>query len=356
MELSVRAEALLKALIERYIADGQPVGSRTLAMQTGLDLSPATIRNVLADLEDQGLICSLHTSSGRVPTDLGYRLFVDTLLKVRPLGAREVQRMEHTFGPEQDRKHLVETASDLLSRLTRFAGVVVVPRCEQVSFRQIEFLGLSGNRVLVILVTDDGQVHNRLIQAERPYSPAELTQAANYFNQTFAAQPLVRVRQRLLQGLQQDGEAMQEALRTAVDMARQIFSQPEEETGLVVSGESNLLEIPDLGNIDKLRRLFAAFNAKRDLLQLLEHALRADGVKVYIGRESGFQPLEECSIVTASYRVDGDTVGTLGVVGPMRMPYEKVISVVDVTARLLSGALSAEGRSGSSEARGEPRA
>ncbi len=355
MELSLRAEALLKALIERYITDGQPVGSRTLAMQTGLELSPATIRNVLADLEDQGLICSPHTSSGRVPTDLGYRLFVDTLLKVRPLGPRELLRMEHEFGSEQDPKHLVEAASDLMSRLTRFAGVVVVPRCEQVSFRQIEFLALSGNRVLVILVTQDGQVHNRLIQAEGLFSPAELTQASNYFNQTFAGQPLGKVRYALLHGLQQDGEAMQEALRAAVDMARQVFSGPHGDPALVVSGESNLFDIPDLGNIDKLRRLFTAFNAKRDLLQLLEHALRAEGVKVYIGRESGFQPLEECSIVSASYQVDGEVVGTLGVVGPMRMPYDKVIAVVDVTARLLGIALSAEGRT-AAEAHGPPRA
>jgi heat-inducible transcriptional repressor len=345
MELSQRAEILLKALIERYIADGQPVGSRTLAMQAGLELSPATVRSVMSDLEDLGLISSLHTSSGRVPTDLGYRLFVDTLLKVRPLDVGEVQRLESSLsGEAPDPQHLVESASSLLSQLTRFAGVVMAPRCEQVFFRQIEFLALAANRVLVILVMQDGQVHNRIIQTQRAYTPAELTEASNYFNQTYAGVALAKVRHALLHGLQQDGEAMQQALRTALEVARQAFVADRPESELVVSGESNLLEFPELGDIETLRRLFTAFNAKRDLLHLLDQSLHAEGVKVFIGRESGYRALEECSVVAASYQRDGEVVGTLGVIGPMRMPYDQVISVVDITARLLGGALSAEGR------------
>ncbi len=354
MELSTRAEVLLKALIERYISDGQPVGSRTLAMQAGLELSPATVRNIMADLEDLGLICSLHTSSGRMPTDLGYRVFVDTLLKVRPVAVTELYRLEHELTGEQDPQQLVEVASGLLSQVTRYTGLVMVPKCEQVCFRQIEFLNLSANRVLVILVTQDGRVHNRILHTQRPYSPAELTEASNYFNRTYAAMPLATVRHELLHGMQQDGEDMQQALRTAVEMAQQVFcDRQEKDSELVVSGESNLLNIPELGDIDKLRRLFSAFNAKRDLLQLLDQSLRAEGVKIYIGRESGYQALEECSVVAASYQVDGEVVGTLGVIGPMRMPYEQVIAVVDITARLLGGALSAEGRGPPPDARGQ---
>lgn len=343
MSLNPRAEFLLKTLIERYIMDGQPVGSRTLSRQAGLDLSPATIRNVMADLEELGLIQAPHTSAGRIPTALGYRVFVDTLLKVRQLTDSDVRRMQGEFSSEHNPQQLLESASSLLSQITRLAGIVMVPRQEQTALRQIEFLSLSVNRVLVILVTQDGRVHNRVINTNRHYSPAELVEAANYFNQTYAARSLSEVKHALLSEMQKDSEAMQQAMATAMHMARSLFIDQEDTgAGLVVSGESYLMEFPELGNIDKLRKLFDAFSTKRDLLHLLDQSIHATGMQIFIGGESGYQALEECSVVTAPYRMDGQIVGTLGVIGPTRMAYEHVIPIVDMTARLLGGALSNE--------------
>jgi heat-inducible transcriptional repressor len=347
MALNQRAETLLKALIERYIADGQPVGSRTLSKYEGLQLSPATIRNVMADLEEMGLIRSPHTSAGRIPTAQGYRVFVDTLLKVSPLDEASLRRMQGEFVSDLNPQHLMESASALLSQVTRLAGIVTVPRQEQAALRQIEFLALSVNRILVILVTQDGRVHNRVIHTDRTYSPAELQEASNFFNQTYSGRFLSEVKQVLLRDMQSDSDAMQRAMTTAMAMARSMFS-PGDETGgdeavdLVVRGESNLLDIPDLGNIEKLRKLFEAFSTKRDLLHLLDHSMRVDGMQIFIGGESGYQALEECSVVTAPYRVNGQIVGTLGVIGPTRMAYERIIPIVDMTARLLGGALSNE--------------
>jgi len=343
--LSSRSEAFLKALIERYISDGQPVGSRTLAKQTSLELSPATVRNVMADLEELGLISSPHTSAGRVPTARGYRVFVDSLIKVRPLDAKELRRLEGELGGDQDPQQLVETASALLSQVTRLAGLVTVPRTEQAVFRQIEFLTLSANRILVILITQDGRVYNRIIQAERAYAASELVEASNYFNQTFAGMPLADVKHRLLAEMQRDGEAVQTAVRIAMEMARGIFThEPSEGAELVVKGEANLLNIPELGDVHKLRKLLDAFSTKHDLLLLLDRCMRVNGVQIFIGQESGYLALEECSVVTAPYQVDGHVVGTLGVIGPTRMAYDQVIAIVDVTAKLLGGALSADGR------------
>ena len=343
MALNPRAEALLKALIERYISDGQPVGSRTLAKDLNNELSPATIRNVMADLEELGLIVSPHTSAGRVPTALGYRVFVDTLLKLRPLDANEVRRMEGELAVAPGQQQLVESASSLLSQITRLAGIVMLPRQEQTAVRQIEFLQLSANRVLAILVTQEGRVHNRVIVTDRPYAPAELVEAANFFNDSYAGRYLHEVKQVLLAGMQQDSEAMQRAMRTAMTMARHLFSEDDHPgADIVVSGESNLLDVPELGDVRKLRRLFDTFNTKRDLLHLLDQCLRSNGVQIFIGGESGYSALEECSVVAAPYQVDGRIVGMLGVVGPTRMPYEHVIPIVDLTARLLGGALSGE--------------
>lgn len=343
MTLNPRAETLLKALIERYIGDGQPVGSRTLAKELGNELSPATIRNAMADLEEMGLIRAPHTSAGRIPTALGYRVFVDTLLKIRPLDANEVRRLEGGLSAAPDSNQLMESASSLLSQITHMAGIVMIPRQEQTAVRQIEFLQLSTNRVLAILVTRDGQVHNRIIATDRQYSPAELVEAANFFNEAYTGRPLTEVKQALLAAMQRDTDVMQRAMRNAMAMAHQMFTDSgEDQPGLVVSGESNLLEMPELGDVHKLRRLFDTFNTKRDLLHLLDQCLRGNGVQIFIGEESGYQALEECSVVAAPYQVDGRIVGMLGVVGPTRMPYEHVISIVDVTARLLGGALSAE--------------
>lgn len=346
ISLNARAELLLKSLIERYIADGEPVGSRTLARQTGIDISPATVRNVMVDLEEMGLVRSPHTSAGRVPTELGYRVFVDTLLKIRPLDAREVRKLEGELNAEQHPQQLIENASHLLSEISKLAGVILLPRRdESVAFRHIDFLSLAGQRILVILVTHDGHVDNRVISAERQYSAAELTEAANYFNESYAGMPVSRVKQLLLSEMQQARDDMQRIMELAVDMARKAFAAETDKEGddnLVVSGESNLVGIPGLSDVHKLRKLFDAFNAKRDLLHLLDRSMRVSGVKVFIGSESGYQALAECSLVTAPYSVDQQVVGTLGVIGPTRMPYEHVISIVDLTARLLGAALSVQ--------------
>ncbi|OGI45713.1 MAG: heat-inducible transcriptional repressor HrcA [Candidatus Muproteobacteria bacterium RBG_16_65_34] len=342
MPLSVRAEQLLKTLVERYIADGQPVGSRTLARACGMDLSPATIRNIMADLEEMGLVVSPHTSAGRMPTQRGYRVFVDTLLKVQPLASGEVRKLREELCSTQDPQGLIECASQLLSEVSRLTGIVMLPRRdEQGTFRQIEFIVLSGRRILVITVTEDGQVHNRIITTERDYTAAELTEAANYFNETYSGIGLSEVKRVLLREMQQASDDMQRIMRLAVTMARQAFGPDREGgDGFVVRGESNLMDIPDLGDIRTLRPLFDAFNTKRDLLHLLERSLRTSGVKIFIGAESGYEVLKEYSVVTAPYSIDGHLVGTLGVIGPTRMSYEHVIPIVDITARLLSSALS----------------
>jgi heat-inducible transcriptional repressor len=345
-DLGARAEFLLKALVERYIAEGQPVGSRTLAKEAGLELSPATIRNVLADLEEMGLVRSPHTSAGRVPTERGYRIFVDTLLTVRPLQSAQIRRFEHGLGHEDNPKQLLENASHLLSEVTQLAGLITLRRRNQsVALRQLDFVGLSAERVLVILVTQDGEVQNRVIHTERQYSPTELVQAANYFNETFSGLPLADVKRALLTEMQRTSEEMQRMMQLALDMARRVLLDEKQDIDdLMVSGESKLMDFPELGDIQKLRRLFDAFTKKRDLLHLLDRSLRAGGVKLFIGSESGYEALEGCSLVTAPYTQDGRVVGTLGVIGPTRMPYEQVIPFVDVTAKLLSGALSSLGR------------
>jgi heat-inducible transcriptional repressor len=343
MSLTPRAEILLKTLIERYIADGQPVGSRALAKQAGLDLSPATIRNVMADLEELGLIRAPHTSAGRVPTQQGYRLFVDSMLKMQPLKSEQMRKLQDEVASGHDPQQLMGSVSNLLSQVTKFAGVVLVPRRQQVAFRQLEFLALSPSRVLVILITHDGRVHNRMINTDKCYTPSELVEAGNYFNETHAGRLLSDVKRTLVSEIQRDSEDMQRMMRAAVEMAHRVMvDERDEGAELVVRGESNLLEVPELGDIAKLRKLFDAFNTKHDLLHLLDQSMRAGGMQIFIGSESGYQALEECSVITAPYQVDGEIVGMLGVVGPTRMPYERVIPIVDITARLLSGALSAD--------------
>jgi heat-inducible transcriptional repressor len=341
--LSDRAEVLLRTLVESYIDEGLPQGSRTLARRSGLDLSPATIRGILADLEDLGLVVSPHTSAGRVPTQAGYRVFVDSLVTVRPPELSAVRAMEGEFHAGEDPQAIAETASGLLSQVTSLASVVMLPRREaDTAIQQIEFIRLSGQRVLVILVTDDGQVRNRVIRAEREYSPAELVEAANWFNHFYAGKSLHQVKERLLNEIEQDSQTVQRIMRLATEMTRQVLAEDEEDDDVVVRGETNLLEIPELGDLGKLRRLFDAFATKRDLLHLLDRSLRAGRINIFIGSESGYQALEECSVVTAPYRHAGRVVGTLGVVGPTRMPYHQVIPIVDITARLVSGALSGQ--------------
>ena len=346
--LTPRAELLLKTLIERYIAEGQPVGSRTLARHLGLEISPATVRNVMVDLEDLGLVRSPHTSAGRVPTPLGYRLFVDTMLKVRPLDEGSVRKLEGELNADQDPQQLIENASHLLSEISKLAGIVLLPRRdEQVAFRHIDFISLSGRRILVILVTQDGHVHNRVITGEREYSASELTQAANYFNASYAGMLLSDVKRALLTEMQQAGADLQRIMGLAMEMARKAFAEDkdrDEGDELVVSGESNLVGIPELGDVQKLRKLFDAFNTKRDLLGLLDQSMQVQGIQIFIGAESGYEALQDCSVVTAPYTIDRQIVGILGVIGPTRMSYERVVPVVDLTARLLSAAFNISGQ------------
>lgn len=339
--LDQRAQTLLKTLIERYIADGQPVGSRTLSRFSGLDLSPATIRNVMSDLEAMGFVASPHTSAGRIPTPRAYRLFVDTMLTVSPLEeavhrlASQVQTRLQPAGPQQ----LVASAAQVLSNLSQFAGVVLTPRRSQI-FRQLEFMRLSDKRVLLIIVTPDGDVQNRIILTDKDYSPSQLVEAANYLNAQFAGHSFDDVRAHLRGELDELRSDMSTLMQAAVEAGSDAMADNPLES-VLISGERNLLGIEDLSsNMDRLRKLFDVFESKTSLLQLLDISSRAQGVQIFIGGESTLVPIEEMSVVTAPYEVDGEVVGTLGVIGPTRMAYERVIPIVDITAKLLSNALS----------------
>jgi len=334
--LSERAQMLLKTLVERYIADGQPVGSRALSKYSGLDLSPASIRNVMADLEEMGFIASPHTSAGRIPTARGYRVFVDTLLTVKPLASIEINQLEGQLHADSTQK-LVASASQLLSDLTHFAGMVMTPR-RSAGFRHIEFLKLSDTRILLILITPEGDVQNRILAGEKSYSPSELTEAANILNQNYAGLTFEEIRRRVREELKQLTADMTRLMSAALDAGSQAVSESSEE--VVISGESNLLDSQDLSsNMANLRKLFDLFDRKTGLLQLLDISNRAHGVQIFIGGESGVAPLDECSVITAPYEVDGQVVGTVGVIGPTRMAYERVIPIVDITAKLLSSML-----------------
>jgi heat-inducible transcriptional repressor len=341
-DLGERARELLRTLVESYIRDGQPVGSRTLSRESGLTLSAATVRNVMADLEDLGFVASPHTSAGRVPTDKGYRFFVDTLLRRRQPEASEVLELQRQLGPmAHDTKALVARASQVLSSVTRMAGVVTVPRQAHPALTQIEFVGLSDNRVLAILVVNGREVQNRVLQLDRYFSPDELRRAANFLNEQFAGRELDEVRARLLRQLQETREQMNQLMLDAICLAQRVFDgEPQAAAADVFfAGETNLMGFAELSNVDKLRRLFEAFNEKRDILHLLDQSLRADGVQIFIGQESGYNVLDDCSVVAAPYSLDQEVVGVIGVIGPTRMAYERVIPIVDITARLLGSAL-----------------
>lgn len=329
-----RANALLKALIERYIADGQPVGSRTLSKM--FELSPATIRNVMADLEDLGLIHSPHTSAGRVPTPQGYRLFVDRMLAAQEFDVLPVHQIRELL-PAAEPGRVVLAAATLLSNLSQFAGVVLAPKRAQV-FRQVEFIRLSDKRVLLIIVTPHGDVQNRILFVQRDYRDQELTEAANFFNHNFAGMSFSEVRAKLTKELSSLQKDISSLMQAAVDAGT---ADPATDEAVVISGESKLLDISDIASdMGRLRGMFTLFEKKTDLLQLLDVSSRAQGVQIYIGGDSKLVPLDDVSVVTAPYGVDGKVVGTLGVIGPSRMAYERVIPIVDITARLLSNALS----------------
>lgn len=338
--LDDRSRTLLKTLIERYIAEGTPVGSRALSKFSGLELSPATIRNVMADLEEAGFVTSPHTSAGRVPTPLGYRLFVDNLLTVRPLGQRQIEEMGESLHPSRPQQ-LIGNASQLLSQLTHFAGIVATPRRNSPKIRQIEFLNLSEKRILLILITTDGTVQNRILFTEHPYTPSELVSAANYLNQNFAGLDFEQIRTRVRDELKQLHQDMQALMTAALDASDEFLSETPQPC--VISGERNLLDVEDLSsNMKQLRQLFDLFEHHSSLMGLLDHSHRAEGIQIFIGGESGLAPLDECSVITAPYEVDGQIVGSLGVIGPTRMAYERVIPIVDITAKLLSSALSSQ--------------
>ncbi len=338
-ELNDRAQLLLKNLVERYISDGQPVGSRTLSRDEQVALSPATVRNVMADLEDLGLIHAPHTSAGRVPTIKGYRLFVDNLLTVKPLNRGTVSTIQKQIGASVDPDKLLATASRQLSDFTSMAGVVMLPKREVAALRQVEFLPLSSRRVLVILVLNEREVQNRIIHTSRDYSPAELQQIANYLTQLCAGQDLRQARERLLREMGEARDNMNQMMADAIEMASQAFTTEGSGQDYLIEGQTNLMSYADMGNIDRLRKLFDAFNQKRDILQLLDQSLHAEGVQIFIGEESGYEVLGDCSVVSAPYKVDDEVIGVLGVIGPTRMAYDRVIPIVDMTAKLLGSSL-----------------
>ena len=336
--LDARARQLLRTLIARYIAEGQPIGSRTLAKASGLDVSPATIRNIMSDLEECGLVAAPHTSAGRVPTSQGYRVFVDSLIEMQPLGEPEVEQLRRELPTDASTPDLLGSATSLLSELTRFVGVVSVPNRQEFPFRHIDFLNLDGNRVLVILVFTDGQVQNRVIATQRAYGASELEQIANYLNVHFSGMRIDDIRQRLLREMQDEGARLNSLLSAAVEVAQAAF-QSSTDSDMLVSGQTNLMGTQDGSDVDRLRELFEAFQRKRDLLQLLERCSHAEGVRLFIGDESGFAALDTYSLVTAPYGVGGRVLGVLGVIGPTRMAYGRVIPVVQATARIISNAL-----------------
>ncbi len=338
-ELSDRARHFLKVLIERYIRDGQPVGSRTLARDARLDLSPATVRNVMADLEEMGLVRSPHTSAGRVPTVKGYRLFVDSLISLQPMDDKEIERLRGELAGADLPQDLVESASRLLAGITHMAGVVMMPRQERVVIRELQFVPLSERRLLAILVTSQGEVLNRVVETERAFERPELERASRFINEHYAGLDLETIQKRLVDELEAHRRDLDRLMAEALTVANRALQVEEGEDDFVVTGQTNLMDFDELARLDRIKELFEAFAEKQQILHLLERCVRGRGVQLYIGEESGYGPLEPCSLVTAPYKVDDQVVGVLGVIGPTRMAYDRVIPLVDVTARLLGAAL-----------------
>ncbi|MFZ5756870.1 MAG: heat-inducible transcriptional repressor HrcA [Pseudomonadota bacterium] len=338
--LNERAQRLLKTLVECYIREGQPVGSKTLVEKAALPVSPATVRNIMAELEERGFVASPHTSAGRIPTEQGYRVFVDNLVTFSPLEQRQLAQITGELSADKTAPELVEAASRLLSDFSRMTGVVAVPKRRIGVLRQVEFLPLAGNRVLVILVLNQREVQNQIIHTDREYSESDLRQAANFVNQHFAGLDIDAMRQRMLELMRADKEHMDLLMQQALDMAGRALDAQDRQPDVKLAGESNL--IAGLGaetGIDRIRDLFDAFQRKRDILDLMDRCSAASGVKIFIGSESGYEAFADCSIITAPYGRGGDALGVLAVVGPTRMAYERVVPLVDITARLLGAAL-----------------
>ena len=338
--LDPRARSLLRTLIAQHIRDGEPVGSRTLAKHSGLDVSPATIRNIMADLEEIGLLSAPHTSAGRVPTAQGYRVFVDSLLQMQPLKEAEIARLRSQMPVGAGTQALLSNASELLSAMSQFVGVVTVPQRAQFAFRMIDFVPLEGNRILVILVFTDNEVQNRIISTRRAYSSSELEQTANYLNANFAGRPLAEIRTTLVRELRDTRSEMERVLSAAVEISEQALDTVGED--MLLSGQTRLMGLHGMSDMDRLRELFEAFSRKREILALLERCTKAPGVRVFIGEESGLAPLDACTVITAPYTSHGRILGVLGVIGPTRMAYDRVIPIVQATADLLGKALNTE--------------
>lgn len=341
-QLAPRARHLLRTLIARYIQDGEPVGSQTLARVAGLEVSPATIRNILGDLEDLGLLASPHTSAGRVPTAHGYRVFVDSLLQMQPPGEGELARLRQELAGGGSTQALLGSASELLSAMSHFVGVVSAPRREQFAFRQIDFVALDGRRVLAILVFADNEVQNRVIETRQEFAPGQLEQVANYLNAHFAGLPMAEIRTRLLLELRDARCELEQLLAHSIELAEQALQPAADD--MLVAGQTRLMGVQDLSDLERLRELFELFSSKREILQLLERTIQAPGVRIFIGEETGMMPLQGVSLVTAPYTANGQVLGVLGVIGPKRMAYDRVIPLVQATADVLGAAFSPAGR------------
>jgi len=335
-----RAQYLLKLLIQKYISEGIPIGSRTLSKDSNLDLSPATIRHVMSDLETMGLISSPHTSSGRIPTSLGYRMFVDTLVRYKEPEEFDIEGIQSELIKKSDNTNqLVSKVSGILSRITSLAGVVSVPKNRQVTLRQIEFLPLSDNRILAILILNNSEVQNRIINTKDSYSIEDLQRAANYINDNYASTELNKIKEFLIHDLEKTRETMNRAMIDIISVAQSAMEGTNEKKDFVLAGEHNLMDFAELSNVETLKQLFDAFSKKQMMIDLLDRSINASGVQIFIGSESGYEIFDDCSIVTSPYKVDHHQIGVLGVIGPTRMEYDRVVPIVDLTAKLLSSAL-----------------
>lgn len=338
--LSERSATLLKILVDSYISDGQPVGSKKLAHNAGLDISPATIRNVMCALEKKGLVRAPHTSAGRIPTEQGFRLFVDNLLQVQPLHKRELSKLKQELDPDQSADSLINHATQVVSELTHMAGVISIPKPSQSVLRHIEFLSLPDRRVLAIMVINEKEVQNRVLHIDKEYTASALQSAANFLNQQFAGQDVHDIRHKLLSELQRTRQDVDATMQTAIEVAGKALSDSDEQRqDYRVQGKTNLVRYSDGVDRDHIQQLLEAFDRKREMLGLLDRCIQSECVKIFIGHEVGIEGMEDCSVITAPYAVEGQTLGVLGVIGPTRINYDRIIPVVDVTAKLLGEAL-----------------
>jgi heat-inducible transcriptional repressor len=332
MEIDTRTQHLLKTLINHHIVDGQPVGSKTLTASSGLELSSASIRNIMKDLEDAGFISSPHTSAGRVPTQKGYRFFVDSLVTMKSPNKSDLDMLQNSLNTSNT-KELINITADTLSSLTNFAGVVMLPKAKKISFKHIEFLNLSKTRILVIIVTSDGSVQNRVLDTQEEYNQSTLIEASNFFNEHYKDLDINLIKEKIIEEL----STMKKNMTSLMSAAVELSINPKLDENLILAGQRNLLDTVDLSqNVKSIKKIIELFEKKTSLLQLLEKSHHSSGMQIFIGEESGYQALDECSIVTAPYQSDGEVIGILGVIGPTRMAYERVIPIVDITAKMLS--------------------